>query len=159
MIETTDSNIHPVDSLIERTLARDAEQTRNRFAAVPNAQLTAKLALSTASRGLLSGLGAKLALYAGGALLVGGAVYFIPSLSQQSPKTIAPAMPVVRSAAPAVQHSSTTVSLPSKSGIAVKSVTPQPVSAGSRPSVLKLDEADSKNIPHITDPKYQPPLK
>ncbi|MFI5202803.1 MAG: hypothetical protein ACHQNE_10490, partial [Candidatus Kapaibacterium sp.] len=71
MTETTDSNIRSLDSMIERTLLRDAETTRARFATVPNAELTAKLALATASRGLLSGLGSKLALYAGGALLIG----------------------------------------------------------------------------------------
>lgn len=160
MIETTDSNIHPVDSLIERTLSRDAESTRNRFAVIPNAQLTAKLALSTASRGLLSGLGAKLALYAGGALLVGSAVYFIPSMSQQPAQTITPAMPQAKSVMPTVQHSSTIASIPSKTETA-KSVTTPSVSAGTspHPPALKLDEGDGKNIPHITDPKYGGPLK
>ncbi len=162
MIETTDSNIHPIDSLIERTLSRDAEATRARFAQVPNAQLTAKLALSTASRGLLRGLGSKLALYAAGALLIGGAAYFIPSLGQQSHKTITPATPAVRSAAPAVQHSSAIASIPAKSEIAIKSITPHPAlssRASSAAHVLKLDEGDGKNIPHIIDPRYGPPLR
>ncbi len=159
MIETTDSNNHPVDSLIERTLLRDAETTRARFATVPNAQLTAKLALATASRGLLRGLGLKLAMYAGGALLIGGAVYFIPSLGQQLPKTIIPATPVVRSVTPTVQHSSAIAFIPEKSELAGKPIMSQPASAGKRPSPLKLDDGDGKNIPHYTDPKYGPPLK
>ncbi|HEX5317307.1 MAG TPA: hypothetical protein VFX22_11725 [Candidatus Kapabacteria bacterium] len=175
MIETTDPNIHPVDSLIERTLARDAESTRKRFAAIPNAQLTAKLALSTASRGLFSGLGAKLALYAGGALLIGSAAYFIPSMRQQSAPMIAPAMTTapakttapMTTIAPAtppaksatVQHSSTIASIPSKTEVA-KTVTTRSVpEAESASAPLKLDEGDGKNIPHITNPKYEGPLK
>ena len=161
MIETTDSNIHPVDSLIERTLSRDAERTRNRFAAVPNAQLTAKLALSTASRGLLGSLGAKLALYAGGALLIGSAAYFIPSIGQQPHSTTSTAAPSIHSVTPAVQHSSATASLRAKTEITT-SIAPHPavIPPISQPAhSLKLDEGDGKSIPHYTDPKYEGPLK
>jgi hypothetical protein len=156
MIEPTDSNIHPIDSLIERTLARDAEATRNRFLAVPNAPLTAKLALSTASHGLLGSIGAKLALYAGGALLIGSAAYFIPSLGQH---------PAVPPAMPAAQHRSPAATADTKMNIATEPVAPRPASAtqnirSTSPSpILKLDEGNGKNIPRITNPKYEGPLK
>jgi hypothetical protein len=152
-----------LDSLIERTLARDAETTRSRFAAVPDLRLTSKLALTTASRGLLGGLASKLALYTGATLVVGGAMYFIPKLNEQ-PASRTPPVPVIHQQAP-------TISEPANSSVALNpaevipsskiqdhSTTHKTVSsAPSQP--MKLDEGDDKNIKKIVDRNYLPPLK
>lgn len=157
----------PLNSLIERTLSRDAETERARFATIPNAQLTAKLALSTATRGLWPSLATKLALYAGAALLVGAAVYLIPTFSEpstvgikakSSPVVQQPALPATESSKPESEviknsevrhvHAKANIQSPVKT-LAPPSATP----------AIKLDDGDAKSIPHYTDPKYEPPLK
>ncbi len=162
MIQKTDSNTaqDPLDSLIEQTLTRDAETTRERFAIVPNARLTAKLALTTASRGLLSGLSAKLALYTGAALLIGGALYLMPKNEPTHPQVIAPApsisQPVTK---PAIQSSSETgtnvIASPHPSKAHTEPAAQQ-VTPSQKPHAIQLDEGDGKNIPTITDPHYRP---
>jgi len=155
-----------LDSLIERTLRRDAEATRARFAAVPNERLTAKLALATASRGLFRSLGGKLALYAGGAFVVGWAIYFFPSIGRQ------PNMPFPASKQVSVQKPSP--QLPSRTEVTERTqndtkpivsrskadsdVEQRQNIASPKPTIL-LDEGDDKKIPTITDKHYQPPLK
>jgi hypothetical protein len=168
MMHKTDSDIHPVDSLIERTLARDAENTRARFAAVPNERLTTALALSTASRGLLGSLATKFALYAAGALVVGSAIYFFPSLGRQPHVLVSPAVtPTGTPAVPTLQRPSPIATIPANTQTVTRSIAPHQSHAMaahdlapfSHAPMLKLDEGDSKNIRHITDPKYEPPLK
>jgi hypothetical protein len=163
MIEKTESNIpqDPLDSLIERTLTRDAKETHDRFAVVPGERLTAKLALTTASRGLLGSLSAKLALYSGAALLVGGAVYLMPKLNEQ------PNMPV-RTPAPTIVQPVSKPSMPSTSETVTKAVAtphvskansepaPTTIAPSPKPNPIQLDEGDGKNIPTITDPHYRP---
>jgi hypothetical protein len=163
MIPKTESNMpqDPLDSLIERTLARDAQETRDRFAVVPSAHLTSKLALTTASGGLLSSLSAKLALYTGAALLVGGIMYFMPKPNDLPHATIvAPiptvAQPVSKPATPSTSETVTkAVASPhtSKANIepAPPAIAPSPIS-----KPIPLDEGDGKNIPTITDPHYRP---
>ena len=152
-----------LDSLIQRTLARDAETTRSRFAAVPDLRLTSKLALTTASRGLLGGLASKFALYAGAALVAGGAMYLLPKLNEQPASVMAP-LPVAHQQTPAISeptHSAVALKpaevIPS-SKIQDQSATHKTVSsAPSQP--MKLDEGDDKNIKKIVDKNYLPPLK
>ncbi len=176
MTKIPETNLNPdsLDSLIERTLFRDAETTRARFATVPDARLTAKLALATASRGIFSSLAAKFALYAGAALVIGGAIYFIPSLnnppiSQKSGRAFAPAP--ASKAQPATSSSQATTPRTETTKIGTTAIGPREVSKAAseqapqnivpstKPPALKLDEGDGKNIPKITDPHYQPPLK
>jgi hypothetical protein len=165
MIQKPGSTIHhdPLETLIDRTLARDAENTRSRFAVVPNAQLTAKLALTTASRGLLGSLASKFALYAGAAIVVGCAIYFFPSIGPQPVATrISPPPQILQQ--PLQQPTpATSKTLTSTKTVASRSkidsnVAPRPITASPNPS-LQLNEGDGKNIPKITDPNYLPPLK
>jgi hypothetical protein len=163
MIQKPGSNIpqDPLDTLIDRTLARDAENTRSRFAILPDAQLTAKLALTTASRGLLGSLASKLALYAGAAIVVGTAIYLMPNLNQQPQTTISIPTPISQ------QPISKPVTQPTTE-IGTKAVashhptnmdsatTPLNLVPSSSPPTIQLDEGDAKNIPTITDPHYRP---
>jgi hypothetical protein len=167
MIPKTDSNINQnsLDSLIERTLARDAESTRGRFAIVPNARLTAKLALTTASRGLLSSLTAKLALYTGAALVVGSALYFIPSIGHAPivPPSAVPSLGVQKVIQPS--SSSTPLTKTGAKPIASPAVSKTNTETAPAPAItspkhpLQLDEGDDKNIQKIVDPNYLPPIK
>ena len=154
-----------LDSLIERTLSRDAEAARARFATVPNAQLTVKLALKTASRSLLQSLGGKLAIYATGAAVAGAAIYFIPSFGRQpTPAPAAsPATSIGQPAGqpPAVTEKTEMTQSSSKnklSPIKADSQTSHRIATSPKPAP-ELDEGDDKNIPTITDKHYQPPLK
>jgi len=163
MIESNETNFNhdpEMDSLIERTLLRDAEITRARFASVPNAELTAKLALSTASRGLLGSLSAKFALYAGAALVVGGAIYLIPSLTDQPSAPVKSSVPMVNqpSALPAptvpLQNNDQIVTSTHSSKAITKAVEPS-VAPSTKPP-LQIDEGDGKPEKKITDPNYTP---
>ncbi len=154
-------NRDPLDTLIERTLVRDAESTRERFAAIPNPELTSKLALTTASRGFLSTLAAKLALYAGAAVVIGGAIYFIPKLSEQPSATIA-VPSVVHSAHPALApQNATTAKDASATSSSKANVSSKPggLTPSGTPHHIQLDEGDDKNPTVIIDKLYGPPLK
>jgi len=164
MIQKTDSNItqDPLDSLIERTLARDAESTRERFAVVPNAQLTVKLALTTASRGLLSSLSAKFALYTGAAIIVGGALYLWPKNKEPHLRITTPAPAISHSqpvSKPAIQASNkieTNAVAPPHPSKANTEPVPHSLTPSQKPHAIQLDEGTGKNIPTITDPHYRP---
>ncbi len=162
MIQKTDSTIQdPLDTLIERTLARDAENTRSRFAIVPDAQLTAKLALTTASRGLFSSVASKLALYAGAAMVVGTAIYLMPNLNQQPQTTISIPTPISQQpiSKPVTQATS---EIGTKAGAITSHHRSHmdsilaPRTLAPSPTPIQLDEGDAKNIPTITDPRYRP---
>ncbi len=163
MIPKTESNIpqDSLDSLIERTLARDAKETRDRFAVVPSERLTTKLALTTASRGLLGSLSAKLALYTGAALLVGGAVYLMPKLNEQPHTTIATpvptvAQPVSKPTTPSTPEAVTKAVATPHLSKANSEPAPTAIATSPKPKPIQLDEGDGKNIPTITDPHYRP---
>jgi len=153
----------PLDSVIDRTLIRDAESARARFATVPNARLTAKLAMKTASRGLLPSLGGKLALYAGGALLVGGAIYFLPSLGQKSTEPVLP--PMTPSIQQSLQNSSPGAKVTEMTKVSTKPTIPEAVTGSAHHGVpsakpeIKLDEGNDNNIPRIVDSTYHTTLK
>jgi hypothetical protein len=151
-----------LDSLIERTLTRDAEATRARFTNVPNARLTAKLALSTASRGVWGTLRGKLALYAAGALVVGAAIYFFPSLGQQnsSRQQAVPPSSTLPVQQPLAGTQTTERTETGAKHIALKSVSkmdseamPRQTTTSEKP-VNKLDEGDDGNVQKIVDPHY-----
>jgi hypothetical protein len=152
-----------LDSLIERTLARDAEATRSRFAAVPDLRLTSKLALTTASRGLLGSLASKLALYVGVAIVVGGAVYLLPKLNEQPATSVTTPLPVTHQQTPTIsEHANSAISSkPADAPLPLKGqeqATLHKIStAPSQP--MKLDEGDDKNIKKIVDKNYLAPLK
>jgi len=142
-------NEGPMDQLIERTLAKDAQDFRRTFATVPNDQLTAKLALSTASKGLWTSLASKFAIYTGAALVVGAAVYFMPRLNQlPSP---ASEHGVTSPSAIHVQNSTSTATGLSTSKPSPTIVTP-PVK-----QPMQIDE--NVRTVRITDPHLQPPVK
>ena len=135
-----------LDGTIEQILAKNADEVRARYARIPNAELTAKLAVRTATTGLVASLGTKLALYAGAALVVGAIVYFIPKQGSQSPK------PHTSSATPAASVVHVQNSFSSATGLREESPT-----APAEKKQMKLDE----NVP--TQKKivngYQGPLK
>ncbi len=166
MIQTTDSNTNQdsLDALIDRTLSSDAEQTRSRFAVLPNAQLTSKLALATASRGILGSIASKIALYAGAVLITGGAWYLIPKLTEHPRSTVIPPVPSITHpvSKPDDQDipdiGTKSIASPQSPKITTKSITPN-VDPSPKTNMLQIDESDGKNIPTITDPKYQSPLK
>ncbi len=155
------NNEDSLDSLITRTLASDAEKTRARFATVPNARLTAKLALSTASRGLLGTLAAKFAIYGGATLIVGGALYFIPALGVKPQGPINTTTAQVKTTPAPSSNVSSITPAPTKLHPPKSSSQPTPqysVAPIAHPP-LQINEGDSSSIRHITNPKYQPPLK
>ncbi len=163
-----DQNPDSLDELIERTLARDAEQTRMRYAAEPSARLTSKLALTPATRGILSSVTAKIALYAGAAAILGTALYIIPNwhsttiVAQPAP-AIAPTSKGATDAPPAspvygMQNTPKITSVSQSTKIVTKT-TPAKPALDSAPHPMKLDDADDKNAPKITDLHYLPPLK
>jgi hypothetical protein len=168
MSQTIDQNPDSLDKLIERTLARDAEQTRARYTTEPSDRLTSKLALTPATRGILSSLTAKIALFAGAAAILGTALYIIPNrhsttnVAQPAP-AIAPGSKPVTPTPPAspiyVAQNSREIASPSQpSKIVTKTAQIKPV-LDSTPHPMKLDDADDKNAPKITDLHYLPPLK
>ena len=148
-----------LDTLIDRTLARDGERTRSRFAAIPSAQLTAKLALTTASAGLLRTLAGKLALYAGGALVVGGALYFAPqffSARDAAPVRVAPQ--VSKTPLPMVTQGTKTTEGPApQSQKVISSARPRDISP--TPQKMTLDEDHPQTLPTVKNPHYLGPLK
>jgi hypothetical protein len=155
-----------LESLIDRTLAHDAEAIRARFATSPNAQLTAKLALATASRGLLHTLGGKLALYAVGACVAGSAIYFLPSIGRQP--NAAHTSPTPHTIQQPAQQPPSRTEVTERTQVDTKPIASRSKvdsEAGSRQIItspkhtIQLDEGDDKNIPTITDKHYQPPLK
>jgi hypothetical protein len=138
-----------VDQIIEQTLVRDADRIRRTFATVPNEQLTAKLALSTASKGLLASLGSKLALYGGAALVVGAAVYFAPRANTSSPT-----LPTTSVPAPATVHVQSSSSV--ATGLPAQPESKPSASATANP--MRLDE-NSTPIERRTESGYHPPIK
>src|SRR4051812_44922391 len=140
-------NEGPMDQLIERTLAKDAEDFRRSFATVPNPQLTAKLALSTASKGLWASLASKFAIYSGAALVVGAAVYFMPRLNQ--PSSSVPEHTVASPSAVHVQNSSSTAT-------GLSSINPS-ANVADQPTkqLMRIDEnvpTERKTAPHLQPP-------
>jgi hypothetical protein len=168
MNQTIDQNPDSLDELIEQTLARDAEQTRMRYAAEPSARLISKLALTPATGSILSSLTAKITLYTGAAAILGTALYLIPNwhsttnVAQPAP-AMAPASNIVTPAPPAspvyvAQNSANIASTSQPSKIVTKTAPAKPaLDSASHP--MKLDDADDKNAPRITDLHYLPPLK
>ncbi|GEM_PF-2461866 len=147
-----------LDAYINRTLLRDAEALPT-FKAVPNGNLTAKLAITTASHGLLRSLGAKLAMYVGVAAMIGGLIYILPR-SSESPLKKSATQPHVSLPQTTESTSPKVVETP-----APQTAQPQPLKsekvarvARSKPA-MTLDEGDDNNAKAITQQGYHPPIK
>ncbi len=149
-----------LDANIEQTLRADAKELRAKFPTVPGERLTAKLAIATAGKGLFRSLGAKLALYATGAAIIGAAAYYIPGLHSSSAE--APSISKNNSfsrnnSLPAAQTAvheqhSVSTALP----IEQPGETPTSTPAVKKPMVL--DEGNGKNVRVIRDKHYKGPL-
>lgn len=74
------------DDLIQETLQRDAHALP-KFATTPKPELTARLASSAASKGILATLTGKLVLVGGIGLVAASATYFIATPNTQTPPT------------------------------------------------------------------------
>lgn len=145
-----------LDRTIERALARDAQELPT-FSTTPSSALTAKLAISVASKGLLGTLTAKLLLIVGIAAVSATAWYVIPSS-----KTVEPALR---------QHSQQ-IATPAKVDSSRHAIAP--VTGRKMPHVHKAHPVvfvpvsteakipsmkDTTAIPRIQKSNYEPPLK
>jgi hypothetical protein len=172
-----------LDEAIERVMVRDAKKLPL-FATSPDSPLTAKLAISIASKGMLSTLAAKLALF-GGIGLVGAIAAYYWAADNSAPvdaslrtaptsNTIttpaSPSVPKLQSPQPVVAVSTApgdttrTPSTPVRNSQAIAK--PQASSAiKSLDSVAATvqpvldNRKDTTAIPHIENEHYQPPLK
>ncbi len=153
------------ESTIRTGLARDVEALPS-FATVPNAQLLSGLATHAMTRGLLSTLGGKAALYLGGVLAVGAVAYLAPKLSSTAP--ISPSAATPNAVNAPVQLSSPPATRPQVTAKPVqvasapvarhtREVTKKSTTEPARP--MKLDDADDKNVPVKTDKGYQPAVQ
>ncbi|HEY3876842.1 MAG TPA: hypothetical protein VGM92_15335 [Candidatus Kapabacteria bacterium] len=164
----------PLEHYIDGTLRRDAESLRTQFGTVPSDRLTTRLALRTATRGVFRSLGSKLAMYAGAAAIVAGAVYYFPHSGQQvpapSPQTVLPqttlpqAAPQMTSAQPVpapIAHRATIESPISKARAAQPQTFPVPKASAKEPQAKALQPADTGTgtIPKVTDNHYHGPVK
>jgi hypothetical protein len=153
-----------IDETIERALVRDSKDLPP-FPTTPNSALTAKLAISIASKGMLGTLGAKLTLFGGIAVVAGAALYFTSSNNNSTPSsTPAPQPPTpVTQVVPIDTTKRDTIKPPQaavsttrlNAAMKTRSVHLEQAKSNPAPTVAK----DSTPVRRIENPNYQPPLK
>jgi hypothetical protein len=154
-----------IDHAIEHALERDAKSMPE-FATLPNKRLTAKLALSVGTKGVLHSLSGKLLLLGGGILLAIAAIYIIPPSSNPVPSP-APAVNVPVTAPMQQQTVPVSPSVVSKTSVtgqtAQHAARNNPAHAAPStaipPAKTTPADSDSNPVEHITDQHYHAPEK